>query len=67
MRSRPSKPLMWFVLIVGTLVLGFASPGTVIAQHRRSKDICHMDGTRQTYRLITIAEARPIPATPRPR
>ena len=59
MRSRPSKPLMWFVLIVGTLVLGFISPGTVIAQQEQ-QDICHME-ENGTYRLITIADAA-IPA-----
>jgi hypothetical protein len=45
---------MWFVLIVGTLVLGFMSAGTVFAGQSKVT-ICHITG-QGTYEIITIAD-----------
>lgn len=54
MRSRPSKPLMWFLFIACALLFGLASAGAVFA--KKSKvDICHVN-RRGEYHLRSIRE-----------
>src|SRR5262249_7610927 len=53
MRSRQSSPLMWFVFLVGTLVLGFRIAGTVSAGQAKDVPICKLKDQGYVLRMVT--------------